>query len=132
MRQYVLYAMAVIFPVSLTIWFLWLLGKSVLQLVGDWRLEKELVEIEEQTAAHQEERARINTKRLDNGCEHDFENAGHGLPLNACWKCGIVSEKPKGPCDHVWKAILGSIPKGVCEKCGKPYSPIAPQPKADA
>ncbi len=125
MRQYVLYAMAVIFPVSLTLWFLWLLGKSIVQLVGDWRFEKELIELEAQSEAHRQERARINAERLDNGCEHDFDNPGHGLPLNACARCGLEREKPKGPCDHVWKVIPGSLPKGVCEKCGKPYSPIA-------
>ena len=125
MRQYVLYAMAVIFPVSLTVWFFWLLGKSFVQMFHDWKLEKELVDIQSQSEAHRRELQRINVERLDNGCDHDFESVGHGLPLNACCKCGLEKEKPKGPCDHVWKARPGSAPSSDCEKCGKPYSPIA-------
>jgi hypothetical protein len=125
MRQYVLYAMAVIFPVSLGIWFFWLLGKSFVQIYNDWQLEKELIEIEAQSQAHREERKRLNTKRLDTGCDHDFETIGHGLPPNACSKCGMEREKPQGACDHIWKRKAGAAPSSFCERCGKVYSPTA-------
>lgn len=125
MRQYVLYAMAVIFPVSLMGWFFWLLGKSFVQIYKDWQLEKELIEIETQSAAHREERQRANARRLDNGCQHDFETVGMGFPPNACCRCGLEREKPRGACDHVWRSREGSTPTSHCERCGKVYSPIA-------
>lgn len=127
MRQYVLYAMAVIFPLSLTGWFLWLLGKSVAQIYSDWQLEKELVEIEAQSEAHRRQLKEANVQRLDNGCDHDFTNTRPGLPPNTCAKCGLEREKPRGPCDHVWRVVPGSVPQSACEKCGRSYSPLGLQ-----
>lgn len=123
MRQYVLYAMAVIFPVSLTIWFVWLLGKSLLQMYDDWQLEKELVQLAAESEAHREQRRKQNAQRLDNGCEHEFDTVGYGLPAEACCKCGLEREKPQGPCDHIWRTVPGGAPSSRCERCGKRHSP---------
>ena len=125
MRQYVLYAMAVIFPVSLSVWFLWLMGKSFAKIYDDWKLERELIQLEAESEAHREKKKQINTARLDNGCDHDFVNVGHGLPPNSCCKCGREQDKPQGPCDHIWRAKGGGSPTSSCERCGKIFSPHA-------
>jgi hypothetical protein len=83
---------------------------------------RDLRGLQAETEAMREQRRLEKQRRLDNGCEHDFESPVLGMPPGACSKCGIEKEKPAGQCDHLWKHEEGSISSSYCEKCGETYN----------
>jgi len=123
MKQYFLYAIAALIPMAIGGWFLWSLGRAFLTMFEDWRLGKELDELQAQSESRREQERLNNEKRLDNGCEHRFDDQVFGLPRGVCGKCGIEQQKPTGPCDHVWRLEKGAVPSSTCEVCGKKYAP---------
>jgi hypothetical protein len=72
----------------------------------EYRLEREAVLREEQA------------RRLDNGCEHLFDDQFGALPPDVCCRCGIAKQKPAGDCDHTWCREPGLLPASICVKCG--------------
>ena len=123
MKQIFLYTMAILIPAAMLFWLFFSTGKSLLQVFRDWRLGKELDQLKADAESRRRDRERLNTERLDTGCAHNFNVHGHGMPMNACSKCGMEREKPTGPCDHHWIAKPGPVPTSDCDKCGKTYSP---------
>ncbi len=103
-------------------YFLFHLGKALLGMFSDWRLHRELDELQADGEARRQAKTEANRKRLDNGCDHDFDGALGGFPQGVCHKCGLAKDKPTGTCDHVWRAVDGPIPNSTCEKCGRSYS----------
>jgi hypothetical protein len=128
MKQIFFYAMLAVVTVSMGSWALYMLGRAFFQLFSDWKLGKELDELESQSASRREQRQRVLRERLENGCEHDFVAMTIGLPPHVCGKCGLEQEKPVGQCDHVWRVKSGPIPGSECERCGKTFHPLQSAP----
>lgn len=122
MKEYFYYAIALTVPLALLAWFLYAVGRALYTLFDDWRLGRELDEIQAQSASRREQKRRENEQRLDTGCEHDFDAGVFGMPPDVCGKCGLEREKPAGACDHQWRLVPGPIPSSRCEKCGKSFS----------
>lgn len=122
-KQYFFIAMLSMVPAGLILYFLIQLGKGLWGMFMDRRLHRELDELAAHGAASRQSREATNRKRLDNGCEHDFDGALGGFPADVCHKCGLASKKPNGPCDHIWRVGEGSAPHSKCEKCGREYNP---------
>ena len=122
MRQYFFWAMAIFIPTAIGCGLLWTVGKAVVSLFKDWRLGKELDQLERESAARRESKRQSREQRLANGCDHDFGAGAHGIPENACSKCGLERDKPAGLCDHVWRIEQGPVLRSACERCGKTYS----------
>jgi len=118
-KTYFFYGIFVMVVCGVAGYFLFHFGKGLLSMIEDWQLHRELDELEADGAARRVARAEAAHKRLENGCEHDFDGALGGFPPNVCHKCGLAKEKPTGTCDHVWRAVDGPIPNSVCEKCGR-------------
>jgi hypothetical protein len=123
MKQYFFIAMLSMIPAGIVLYFLIQLGKSLLGLVSDRQLHRELDELAAHGDARRQARKEANQKRLDNGCEHQFDEAIGGFPPGVCHVCGLAKEKPNGACDHVWRAGEGGAPNSVCEKCGRQHDP---------
>ncbi|MGE0756546.1 MAG: hypothetical protein AB7F89_04710 [Pirellulaceae bacterium] len=128
MREFFFYALAGTLTVVLAGWALYMLGRALAQLLSDWRLGRELDELEADGAARREKRQQQLEQRLANGCEHDFASGAIGLPPEVCIKCGLEKNKPSGPCDHIWRVKSGAVPTSSCEICGKIYHPLQPAP----
>ena len=122
-KQYFFIAMLTMIPAGIILYFLIHLGKGLIGMVSDRMLHKELDELAAHGESRRQAREASNVKRLDNGCEHDFDGALGGFPPEVCHKCGLASKKPNGACDHVWRAGEGGSPHSVCEKCGRQYNP---------
>lgn len=63
-------------------------------------------------------------QRLNNGCDHAYDDQAGALPPQVCSRCGLAKEKPEGPCDHVWRVVPGIIPRSKCEKCDAEFCRI--------
>jgi hypothetical protein len=126
MKQYFLYALALIVPLVLAGWILFVVGRALLSMLQDHQLGKELDQLKAGAEMRRQQRREENARRLANGCEHDFASPAFGLPPQACRKCGIEKERPVGQCDHAWKMRKGAVPGSDCEKCGRTYSDVNP------
>jgi hypothetical protein len=126
MRSFLFYAMAGSLAAILAGWTLWMIGRAFYQLLSDWKLGKELDELQADTAARRQRKQESLARRLASGCDHDFTTGAAGLPPDACSKCGIEKDRPDGLCDHVWRVRPGAAPSSVCEQCGKVYQPMLP------
>lgn len=120
--------------------FLWVIGiAGVLAIVGflfwrvvqafasmgeDWQAGREEAEMQQVRREQAEKRAAKNAERLDNGCEHHFDEQFGVFPPGVCSRCGLEQEAPNGMCDHVWRKIEGPVPASCCEKCGKTYGSV--------
>jgi hypothetical protein len=125
MKQFFFYGVAIVIPLTIVAWFVYAVGRSLWTVFEDWRLGRELNQIEAESASRRQRRREENAQRLDNGCEHDFEHHSFGFPSGVCSRCGLEQEKPKGACDHVWRLKPGAVPSSFCEKCGRTYDPAA-------
>jgi hypothetical protein len=121
-KTYFFYGILAIIGFSILGLFLFHLGKGLWGMFGDWRLHRELDELQADGNSRRQAREAANQLRLDNGCDHDFDGALGGFPAGVCHKCGLEKEKPTGTCDHVWRPVDGPIPSSVCEKCGRSHS----------
>ena len=122
MKQYFLYAIALLIPLAILGWFLFALGKAFASLYEDWKLGKELDELQDQAASRHQQLQLGREQRLAKGCQHEFDLPVFGMPPNVCGKCGLEREKPAGSCDHVWRLGKGAVPNSYCERCGKLHS----------
>ena len=121
MRQLFFYILGGCLVVAAAGWGLYLIGQAIMQVVNDWKLGRELDELESQSASRRDQRKQSQLERLANGCEHDFSGGAIGLPPHVCRKCGLEKDKPAGLCDHVWQVKAGAVPSSECERCGKIY-----------
>jgi hypothetical protein len=102
-------------------YFIWLAARSFHSMYSDWNLGKELDVIRTESDARRKQKGEENQRRLDNGCEHVFDQGFGEFPPGVCRKCGLERERPKGTCDHVWRRAVGAVPGSYCEKCEKKY-----------
>ncbi len=122
MKQWFMLGLILFVPVGILIALLYSFGRFLVTLVTDWRLYRELDELEAEGEARREKKVQENVERLDNGCDHSFGGA-MGFPPDVCAKCGLSKEKPTGACDHVWRRAEGPVPQCYCETCRKQYRP---------
>lgn len=100
------------------VYYLWLVVST---LYRDWAMGRGVDQLRAESEARREQRRVEAARRLDTGCDHDFDETFAGLPPNVCYKCGLERVRPSGPCDHVWKLVPDATPYSYCEKCGKRY-----------
>jgi ribosomal protein L32 len=124
MKQLFFYVGGGLIAVAIVAWAVYMVWDAMLQIFRDWRLGRELDQLESEGASRREQRRAANEQRLATGCNHDFAGGAVGLPPGVCAKCGIQKEKPTGGCDHIWRVKSGPVPSSVCEKCGKVYNPL--------
>ena len=130
MKEIFFYFFGGVLTIAVAVWALYMLWDAFAQMVKDWRLGRELDQLESEGSARREQRRAANEKRLANNCEHDFVSGAVGLPPGVCAKCGLEKDKPTGGCDHIWRVKQGAVPSSFCEKCGKVYNPFENQPKS--
>ena len=128
MKNFFFYAFGGVVGVGLLVWGLYMIWDALVQVYRDWRLGRELDQIQSESASRREQKRLQNEQRLANGCEHNFDGGVVGMPPGACSKCGIEKDKPTGGCDHRWRVKPGAVPNSVCEKCGKTYNPLETPP----
>jgi hypothetical protein len=124
MRELFFYVLGGVLVIAAAGWGLYMIGRAVMQVIGDWKLGRELDELESEGESRREKRKLAQIERLANGCDHDFSSGAIGLPPNVCHKCGVEKEKPSGLCDHVWRVVPGAVPYSQCERCDKIYKPL--------
>ena len=128
MRHVFFYFLVGSLLVALAAWAFYMLGRAFNDLWLDWKLGRELDELQSESASRRQQRHTAGEQRLASGCEHDFNAGAIGLPPNVCAKCGLEKVKPTGLCDHVWRVKPGPVPSSECEHCGKIYHPLQPAP----
>jgi hypothetical protein len=123
MKQYFYYAALFLIPLALVGWMLYAFGRNMIGILDDWLHGRELHQLRAESEARRKQRQAEDKARLNNGCEHDFDNPVFGLPPGVCGKCGLAKQRPQGECDHIWKlAEKGAAADSRCEKCGETYS----------
>lgn len=118
MKQLLLIGVGVLGIVGGVVYILWLTAS---QLYRDWRIGREVDEIRAASAELRRKRRDDAAKRLDNGCDHVFDQGYGEFPPDVCARCGIQQTRPAGICDHHWQRQDGNAPGSYCTKCGKPY-----------
>ena len=124
MRELFFYILGGCLVIAAAGWGLYMIGQALMQVLNDWKLSRELDQLEAEGVSRREKRKQSQIERLANGCEHDFTEGAIGLPPNVCRKCGLEREKPSGLCDHVWRVVPGAAPYSKCERCDKIYRPL--------
>ncbi len=125
MRQKLFQAIIGVVIVGAFIYFFWVFAKSLYHMFQDWRTSKSLDGLAQAFDEKRREHRESAAQRLNNDCEHDYEDLLHAFPPDVCVKCGLATEKPAGNCDHVWRRVPGAIPGSRCELCGEMYGAAA-------
>ncbi|MCA9165847.1 MAG: hypothetical protein R3C99_03195 [Pirellulaceae bacterium] len=126
MKEYFLFIVGGMLIGALVLYFVWSVLRAFWSLFEDWRLYQELDELERDADQRKAALERNAAARLDNGCEHDFDDSAFGaFPDGVCRKCGLAKKRPPGFCDHVWRRKAGTEVGSICEKCGKEHSSIS-------
>lgn len=118
MRQFFFMGILICGVLAGIAYFCWTI---IVALYHDWMMGRGVKEIRADSAAQRTKRLEEATRRLDNGCDHEFGETFGGFPPNACHKCGLEQQRPQGACDHVWRIMHEATPCSRCEKCGKRY-----------
>ncbi len=118
MREMFFIGVVVFGSIAIVIYFVWML---IVALYTDWRLRIDVKAIKASNDGRRAHRDEENRKRLDNSCDHSFGSDVGGFPPNACTKCGLERERPKGACDHVWKISTDAVPASYCDLCKKKF-----------
>jgi hypothetical protein len=118
MRQFFFLGILILGVLAGLVYFLW---SIVTALYQDWLMGRGVREIQRESAMRRREREEQAARRLDNGCEHEFDQTLGGFPPGTCHKCGLERERPYGACDHVWRQSRDAIASSYCETCGKRY-----------
>jgi hypothetical protein len=122
MKQYFFLGAIIVFVVGGIAYYLWSVAAA---LYHDWSLARGVDKLKAESDERRARRREQDERRLENGCEHAFGETFGGFPLNACHKCGLERERPRGECDHAWRFANEATPCSYCEKCGKKY--VAPR-----
>lgn len=123
MRQIFFYVLGGTLAIAILAWAIYMVGRAIAEVVRDWKLGKELDQIQNESEARRIQRRKAEEARLATGCEHDFTEVGIGLPPNVCRKCGMEKVRTSTLCDHIWRVKPGAAPYSECEHCGKIYRP---------
>lgn len=106
------------------LYFVWLVLHAIYLTIEDLWRNRELGKL----AVEYKERRQRNVleaeRRLDNGCEHDFDDQAGALPPDVCCRCGLARQKPPGACDHAWRVMPGIVPRSQCEKCHEEFTSV--------
>lgn len=130
MRRQVFIFILIALVVAIVLYFLWMVLRALYTVFDDVRTEKQLNQLATEYKDRRQERRDAAASRLENGCEHDYEDLLGAFPHDVCVKCGLAKEPPPGDCDHVWRRLSGAIPGSRCEKCGVEYGAAAQEPKS--
>jgi hypothetical protein len=118
MKQILLIGVGVVGVLGGLLYLLWITGS---QLFHDWRTGKEVEQIRLASIELRRKRKEQAAARLNNGCDHCFDEGYGEFPPNVCIRCGLERTRPPGPCDHQWKRQEGNTPGSFYKECGKPY-----------
>lgn len=118
MRQQFFFGLLILLICCSTAYFGWLVLKAIFNMFSEWKNDHELDNLEMEFDAIRNQRRETELKRLENDCDHDYQDMLGAFPANVCIHCGLARQKPKEGCDHVWRRINGPIPGSRCEKCG--------------
>ena len=125
LKQNLLVMLAAMAAIGAVLYFVWLCLRDGFHFLVDWRQSRQIGDVRAQRQLRQAAVREENVRRLDNGCDHQFDTQFGALPPDVCCKCGLTREKPPGDCDHVWRREKGLIPASRCEKCGKSHGGVA-------
>lgn len=125
MREKLFQWILIVVVVGAFLYFFMVFFKSMYHWWQEWRTTKSLNEL----ATSYDDKRRSDradaAKRLDNGCEHDYDDLLNAFPSDVCVKCGLGKRPPAGECDHIWRRVPGAIPGSACESCGKTFGAAA-------
>lgn len=96
---------------------IWQVLKACYVVYQDWRLGKELDQLEAEHTRTLADRQAAGATRLANGCQHVFQWSAGAEPLHICSKCGLEEHRPDGDCDHIWHQGGGTVPNAYCAVC---------------
>ncbi len=102
----------------------WLVLHAFWTVLSDLWQQRELDALAAEYMRKRDDRKHELATRLDNGCQHVFNDPLGALPVDVCVHCGLATERPLGSCDHVWRILEGPIPRSECEKCGDLYCSV--------
>ena len=125
MRAKLFQAIIGVVIVGAFLYFLWIFAKSIYHLFLDWRTSKSLDEMALAFDEKRREKLEQAEQRLDNDCDHDYDDLLHAFPPDVCVKCGLAKNHHAGDCDHVWRRVPGPIPGSRCESCGESFGAAA-------
>lgn len=126
MRQNVFIFILIAIVVGIVGYFIWMVLRAFYSVYEDARSEKQLNELATEYQDRRRERREAAVARLDNGCEHDYEDLLGAFPKDVCAKCGIEKNIPPGDCDHQWERLPSAVPSSCCTKCGATHGAAAP------
>ena len=67
----------------------WRVALAFYDVYDDYRAGRETDQLRAEKAAMDEKKRQQNEARLDNGCEHQFDDVYGAFPPNVCCKCGM-------------------------------------------
>ena len=105
-------------------YFIFMVIRSFVTIFSDMMTNRDLDRLAQEFSQKRKESAAAAERRLNNGCEHSFDDQGGALPPDVCSKCGIARTKPADECDHVWRVMPGVIPQSQCEQCGTKFNSV--------
>jgi hypothetical protein len=120
-KQNLLLILASMAGVGAVLYFVWVCLRDSYHFVVDWRQSRKIGDLRTQRKVREAALREENARRLDNGCDHEFDTLFGAFPPDVCCRCGLSRQKPPGDCDHVWRREKGLIPASRCEKCGKKH-----------
>lgn len=127
MKQTFLYIVIILGVIAVVGYLLWRVVEAFSSVGEDWKAGREAAELQAAKKEQEEKRRQANAQRLDNGCDHKFDEMFGVFPPGVCCKCGLEQQRPIGMCDHVWRRVDGAVPGSRCELCGKAYGPQTKQ-----
>jgi len=121
MREKLFQWILIVVTVGAVLYFLMVFCKSMYHWWQDWRTTKSLNEM----AVSFDDKRRADRQqaedRLNNGCDHVYDDLLSAFPQDVCLRCGLAKQKPLGDCDHIWRRVPGAIPGSACESCGTTF-----------
>ena len=106
------------------LYFLFLVLKAFYVTLEEMWTNRELTKLADEYSERRRNREEEARQRLNNGCQHLFDDQAGALPPDVCCHCGLAKTKPDGDCDHVWRIVPGIIPRSKCEICEQEFCRI--------
>ena len=116
---------AIVVIVGAVLYALFVFLKSMYYWWQDSRTTKSLNEMASSFDDKRRADRKAASERLNNGCDHFYEDLLNAFPPDVCVNCGLAKTRPAGDCDHVWRRVSGAIPGSQCESCGEKYGAAA-------
>ena len=105
-------------------YFVFMVFRAMYVTIMEIMRGRELDRLADEYSQRREQQSNEAQARLNNGCDHEFDDDGGSLPPGVCCKCGLASQRPEGDCDHAWIRSPGIIPQSACSKCGKLFCSV--------